>query len=515
MKIRIRTAFGLGSVFALGACGVTVDEGPSARVRVAHLAPDAPAVDFCLAAAGSGEFTGPVLAGAGGRDGLAYTKVTKYLDVPAGAYDVRLVAPGAASCNASLAGLPDFTGLPALADGSATTIAAEGLVAGGAAPFGLRAYSDEGTIPAGKAKLRFIHASPGTPNVDVGLGGGAVFTPVFTDIAFGTAEDHDHGYIATDALSGVEISARATGATTDAVAIRPVDLPAGALVTAFAVGVLGDAQAPLRVLVCNDNQEQGLETVCALTGGAPERARVRIAHWSPDAPAVDICIARSGGAFGLPVLASLGGRLGLSYPEVTAYVDLPIDTYDVRVISATESTCDNPAAPDTNGLAVTKGLTATVAAIGDLERSGAAIADPGFRLAVFADSMDVAANKGKLRFIHASPGTPNVDVGLNSAHLFLRLFGNVEFGKVAQHGGIDMLGYLEADPFANTVVSARVTGSSVDALILPRVNLPAGAIATAVAIGGKTGQAANPLRVLLCVDNAPTGTLFAQCSIAQ
>jgi hypothetical protein len=74
--MKIRTAFGIGSVFAFG-CGVTVTEdGPSARVRVAHLSPDAPAVDFCLAAAGSGEFTGPVLAGAGAAAGLSYTKVT-------------------------------------------------------------------------------------------------------------------------------------------------------------------------------------------------------------------------------------------------------------------------------------------------------------------------------------------------------------------------------------------------------------------------------------------------------
>jgi hypothetical protein len=341
---------------------------------------------------------------------------------------------------------------------------------------------------------------------------------VFTDVAFGTAEAHDHGYISTDPLSGVEISARATGSLTDAIAIKPVDLPAGALVTAFAVGLLGDSSAPLRVLVCNDNQESGLETTCALTGGTPDRARVRIAHWSPDAPAVDVCISRAGAGFGAsaPVLAGLGGRQGLSYPQVTTYVELPIDTYDVRVIAATESTCANGAVPDTNGLSVTKGLVATVAAIGDLQRSGPSIADPGFRLAVFPDSMDVAGNKGKLRFIHASPGTPNVDVGLGQAHGFLRLFGNVEFGKVAQHGGIDMLGYLEADPFANAVVSARVTGTAVDALVLPGISLPAGAIASAIAIGGKTGQAANPLRVLVCVDNAPSnGTLLAQCSIAQ
>lgn len=51
MKVR-SLAVGM-SVFAFG-CGPTVDESPAgtARVRVAHLAPDAPAVDFCIAPAG-------------------------------------------------------------------------------------------------------------------------------------------------------------------------------------------------------------------------------------------------------------------------------------------------------------------------------------------------------------------------------------------------------------------------------------------------------------------------------
>ena len=47
---------------ALAACSTTT--GPTlgtAHVRVAHLSPDAPNVDFCVAAHGSGDFTGPIL----------------------------------------------------------------------------------------------------------------------------------------------------------------------------------------------------------------------------------------------------------------------------------------------------------------------------------------------------------------------------------------------------------------------------------------------------------------------
>nr|MBA2542186.1 hypothetical protein [Deltaproteobacteria bacterium] len=57
------------------------------------------------------------------------------------------------------------------------------------------------------------------------------------------------------------------------------------------------------------------------------------------------------------------------------------------------------------------------------------------------------------------------------------------------------------------------TGSAQDAIVIHGVTLPAGAIATAFAIGNKTGQAENPLRVLICVDSARTGTLLAACSV--
>jgi hypothetical protein len=501
---------------AFGGCGAEVAP-TSARVRVAHLSPDAPAVDFCLAAHGTGAFTGPVIAGAGGLAGISYGHLTKYLDVDPAQYDVRLVAPGGADCSMSLGGLADFTNLPALPEGATATIAATGNVAhGGAAPFELRAYIDDAEVDADKAKLRFIHASPGTPNVDVGIGGGVAFTPVFENIEYGGTRVHDNGYFVTAPVDGIELSARATGTTSDVIAIKPASLPAGAIATAFAIGELGNAQTPLRVLLCNDNgSAHATETECALVGADPERAQLRIAHLSPDAPAVDVCLALAGsGVFGKPLLATLGDRLGLAYPQVTSYVDLPIATYDVRIVLATETSCANPAVPDTNGVALAPGLTATVAAIGDLARSGSAIADPGFRLAVYVDAVSVAANKVKLRFVHASPGTPNVDVGLNSAHNFVRLFGNVEFGKIAVHGGIDPIGYLEADPFT-APISARVTGSLTDALVIPSVTLPAGTIATAFAIGNKTGSTTNPLHVLLCVDSAPTTSLLAQCAIAQ
>lgn len=511
--MKIQTSLGLvvSMVAGVGCSPVEETEMPMARVRVAHLSPGAPAVDFCLAPAGSGEFAGPVLGGAGALEGLSYGNVTRYLDVDAMAYDVRLVAPGSKDCTTSLGGLPDITDLPELPAGASATIAAEGHVVG-TVPFAVKAYLDDSAVAFGKIKLRFIHASPGTPNVNVGLGGGAAFTPVFTDVAYAAANP----YLETTPIQHGELSARLTGTATDAISVKPARFEAGTIATAFAIGDAINPHAPLDVLLCIDNAATtGLLSECKSVGGAPERARVRIAHLSPDAPAVDICLAEAGsGNFGQPLLRSLGAAGGLAYPQVTTYVELPTRAYDVRVILATATGCGAGAVPDTLNVTLTPGLTATVAAIGIIDRSGPAANDPAFRLKVLADEPTVTAGRTKLRFFHASPGTPAVDVGLGYAHLFTRVFSNISFGQTAPANGtaLSTNGYVETAPVVSAV-SARLANATTDALTIPSVNLAVDQIATAIAIGGKTGAHANPLKVLLCLDSAPPKGLLSTCLV--
>jgi hypothetical protein len=490
--------FGLGLGLVAGGCSAeTEDPGTSnmARVRVAHLSPDAPAVDFCIAPAGTQAFAGPVLASVGALIGIAYGHVNKYLELEPQQYDVRLVNVGAQDCTKGLG--PDTTNLPALPAGASATIAAIGKISHGtgATGFALRAYVDEASVDGDKAKLRFVHASPGTPNVDVGLGGGLLFTPVFTNTAYGDASQ----YITTAPIDGAEISARATGATSDVIAIKPASLPAGKIATAFAIGELdGESKMPLKVLLCVDNSEHGLETECNTVGAAPERARIRVAHLSPDAPAVDVCIATAGGAYpDKPLLASFDSRAGLSYTQVTKYLELPAGTYDVRIVLASETSCANKAVPDTTGITLPAGLTGTVGAIGTLAGSS-------FRLGIFPDATAVASGKARLRFVHASPGTPNVDIGIKDAHgNFSALFLNVAFGNAAS---------LETAPLTATV-AARATGTTADALVVPGVSLADGDIKSAIAIG-ILGSTHTPLRVLLCSDNAAPSSLLASCVTA-
>lgn len=295
----------------------------TARLRVAHLSPDAPAVDVCLSVRGSGTWSGPVLGGLGVAAGLPSGSVTKYLDVNAATYDVRIVAPGSSDCKKALGGLPDITSLPAIPAGVTVTLAAQGeLAPASALAFGLKAYLDDTTVRSGKAKLRFVHASPGTPAVDVGLAGGVLFSPVFANVPFGSGQatgTNANGYLETAPLAGIEISARAHGTDADVLALKHASLPAGAIATAFAIGKIGAAATPLKVLLCVDNAApDGNLAACSLVGTAPERARVRIAHLSPDAPAVDVCIRPTGASYpAAPLLKGLGAAAGLAYPQLT------------------------------------------------------------------------------------------------------------------------------------------------------------------------------------------------------
>ncbi|MBW2527713.1 MAG: DUF4397 domain-containing protein [Deltaproteobacteria bacterium] len=249
---------GAGAMSSSDEIGDMVAGGSQAatgRIRVAHLSPDAPAVDFCVDP-GSG-FIGPVLAGLGDTDGLAYTEVTDYLALPAATHTVRLVAPSSSDCDTPL-GPPDTTGV-VLTEGVDATLAAVGMLtpSGSGQPFELAVYEDENADPAsGKAHLRFIHASPDTPGVDVGIGSeaGSDFAAIWDNVSYpeiGRVSGGD--YLETDPLNDMNLSARVDDSANDGLVITGVDLPAGVIATAFVIGNLDAEPEGLMVLLCVDN----------------------------------------------------------------------------------------------------------------------------------------------------------------------------------------------------------------------------------------------------------------------
>ncbi len=247
---------GTGGTAATGGGGAGGGTADSGQLRVAHLSPGTPAVDVCVLPAG-GDPIGPVLKSLGDADGLSFPEVTGYLPLPAGTYGARIVAPNAADCSTALAGLPDVTGIEVKGGGVYTAAATGVLIDPGAGdqPFAVELYEDDLTVASGSIRVRFIHASPDTPAVDVGLGKGADFTPVWQSVSYpDVGLVGGNAYLETAALDNATLSARASGTTTDALVLEGVSIPADSVVSVFAIGNLDGMPAPLAVRVCFDTK---------------------------------------------------------------------------------------------------------------------------------------------------------------------------------------------------------------------------------------------------------------------
>jgi hypothetical protein len=187
---------------------------------------------------------------------------------------------------------------------------------------------------------------------------------------------------------------------------------------------------------------------------AAGEAMVRVTHASPDAPAVDVCVNGSV-AFA-----------NLAFGQTTDYAKLPAGSYDVQVYAA-GSNCQGTPVIDAKGLQL-DAKPYTVMAIGQLSE---------IKPLILVDNLGApAAGKVHVRFVHASPDAPAVDITTQDG---AKVFSNVAFGKSVDFTPL---------PAATYDLQARVADTDNVALDLPGVNLPEGAILTVVAQGFAGGS---------------------------
>ncbi len=154
---------------------------------------------------------------------------------------------------------------------------------------------------ADPAKVRVLHASPDAPAVDVYLDDAKV--DALTAVPFGVISDY------LDVPAGDHnVKVYATGTTSDPVIDADVSVDAGAAYTIAAT----DAVATIAAQVIQDQPDPDCDT-----------ARVRVVHFSADAPAVDVAAAGSAPADAVVK--------ALAYPDATDYLDLPAGSYDLEV----------------------------------------------------------------------------------------------------------------------------------------------------------------------------------------
>jgi len=357
-----------------GGAGGSGDE--TARVRVIHLSPDAPAVDVFV----NGDTPAAV-------SDLEFPKGTPYLEVPAGTYDFDVAASGESPDDAVLS----IADLALEAGESYTAVAFDELSSIQA----LALVDDYSALDPGDIRVRAIHTAAGVGEVDIwNITEPGDPTPLYEDVDFGDAGD------AIDVPAGAYTVG--IDVDDDAVPDLAFDLPAlegGTAVNLFAVADDGDvflvAQLP-----------DGTTTRIDPRGPT---AYLRVLHLSPDAPAVDVYT--DGGDE--PIVADL------EFPEGTPYLAIPADSYDIDVAPAGTSAEDSVLAVD--GLALAADSFYTAVAIDNLADISA--------LALTDDYAGLGEGEIRVRAIHAAPGVGQVDIwNLPASGAPASLWSNVDFG---------------------------------------------------------------------------------------
>jgi hypothetical protein len=158
---------------------------------------------------------------------------------------------------------------------------------------------------SGNAKVRVVHASPDAPAVDVFVNGNRTLT----NVPFFTASDYLDLPAGTYRVQVSPTGQPASAAVIDATAT----IEAGKAYTIAATGEVANIQP---TIVVDD-----------LTAPAAGKAKVKVYHFSPDAPAVDVKL--KGGATLITNLA---------FPSGSDYLEVDAGSYDLEVTPNGDST---------------------------------------------------------------------------------------------------------------------------------------------------------------------------------
>jgi hypothetical protein len=314
---------------------------------------------------------------------------------------------------------------------------------------------DVRTPVSNKAKVRFIHASPDAPAVDIKLNSGTG-AAVFSNVAFKDIED----YVQVDAGS-YRFVVTAAGATDEVLVFNPVAVQNNTVYTVVAFGTLdNNDNYPffVRVFVDNNAGNASVDLSAAL-------ADVLVTHASPDAPGVDLLVDNL-----------VVNSAALTFPNNTGYLSVAAGTRNIKVNASGTSTTVIEA-----NLILGADNNYSVFAVNTLTN---------IEPLVFVDDLTApASGNAHARFIHLSPDAPAVDITLTD--------GTVVFGNIAFKEGTDFTP-LSA---ASYDLQVRVAGTNTVVLDLPGINLMDGKIYTVFAKGLVSGTGENGLGAEIIANN--------------
>ena len=334
------------------------------KIRVVHGAPGVPTVDIYVTAPGASLPAAPTI------PGLAYTAVApasgaKALEISGGSYEIRATVTG--DSTHTVVYDSGSVSLPANADLLVTAIPASGVSPVGllVAPSGAAAA----VLADSRAAIRVGHLSPNVPAVDVSLDDAGTSTSVLalSNVSFPA----DSGYTVVPAGSYDASVALASNPATPVLTLSGASLAANTSTSVLAIGLLGGTGTQALKLAAFADDRVPVEG----------KAKVRVLHLAPDAPAVDVVALGSGGAIAATLVSNL------SYSNATpADLQVAPGSYTLAVVP-TGTTA--PALPSAAGVTVslTAGEIVTVAAIGCLNTvTGPCAGGSPFAFKVLADN---------------------------------------------------------------------------------------------------------------------------------
>jgi len=426
------------ALIAINGCDSNDDSNPMAsspapttKIRVIHASYDAPPVDVAV----DGSVAIP---------SLAYGQSSGYAEVPAGTRNIKVTPAGLSA--------PVVIGADLFfeANKEYTVYAVNQLDS-------IKAVISEDMrdVNPSKAKVRFVHASPDAPAVDIKLltGSGPA---VFADRAFETVSD----YIEVDGGS-YSFAVTAANKTDEVVILDPVTVQNGQVYTIIARGTLGDAAYPFttQVFIDNDLGQASANLTFA------DKTDILVVHASPDAPGVDLLVND----------ITLNAA-PLTFPNNTGYITLADGNTNIKV----NASGGGPNVIDAS-LNLGGNLSYTVFAADTLGSLAP--------LVLVDDLTAPAAGKAHVRFVHLSPNAPAVDITLTNGAV---VFSNRAFKEYTPFTPLDAGTYD---------LQVRVNGTGDVALELPGITLTEGVIYTVFAKGLLYGTGDQALGASIIVNN--------------
>lgn len=360
-----------------------VAQNDDAMLRVGHFSPDAPAVDIYV----NGELA---------IEALAFPEVTTFIDLPADDYDISVTATGT-SINDAVIG-PATVSLEA---GSAVTVGAVGSVEDDS----LNAtviVEDYSPIDAGKARITVVHTIENEATLDIY--GSSV--PLISDLSYPNSVEGNDGAFTRDVPAGRYNFEANIADTDDTLRVaNGVQIEDGEYYLIVALGpqsqfgellivtpdgyfltddITGDPQVEMVT------EEPEPTDVATPDSSSNQLAMIRVGHFSPDAPAVDVYV---DGALTVE---------SLEFPEVTPFLELPAGDYEIAVAPADTSIDEAVIGPTT--LTLTGGSAVTVGAVGSVEQETITAT------VILEDYNPIDAGNARITVVHTIENEGSIDI---------------------------------------------------------------------------------------------------------